>query len=63
MKKMMCAALIAATMMTSCTRRLIDFTVISSKNVGLSIDKSKGKRVKGKSMGPFGLETSCVRYV
>jgi len=35
---------------SSCSQRLIDFTVISSKNVSIGIDKSKGVRVVGKSM-------------
>jgi hypothetical protein len=39
----------------SCTQRLIDFTVISSKNVSMRIDKSQGKNVKGSSMGFVGL--------
>lgn len=33
--------------LTSCSFRLVDFTVISSKNVSLDIDRSQGKKVKG----------------
>lgn len=33
--------------MTSCSIRLVDFTVISSKNVDLDIDRTQGKKVKG----------------
>lgn len=33
--------------LSSCSVRLVDFTVISSKNVSLDLDKSKGKQVKG----------------
>ena len=33
--------------LSSCTYRLVDFTVISSKNVNLNIDRSLGKKVKG----------------
>ena len=33
--------------MTSCSIRLVDFTVISSKNVDLDIDRAQGKKVKG----------------
>lgn len=47
--------LAAIVMFSSCSRRLIDFTVISSKNVGLPITKSSGKQVRGKSMGVFGI--------
>ena len=32
---------------SSCSVRLVDFTVISSKNVSLDIDRTKGKIVKG----------------
>jgi len=32
----------------SCTFRLVDFTVISTKNVNMSIDKTKGKKTEGK---------------
>ena len=33
--------------LTSCSVRLVDFTVISSKNVSLDIDRAQGKKVKG----------------
>ena len=33
--------------LTSCSVRLVDFTVISSKNVSLDIDRVQGKKVKG----------------
>lgn len=36
----------------SCSIRLVDFTVISSKNVGLRMDKTKGKQVEA-SKGYF----------
>ena len=35
--------------LTSCSIRLVDFTVISSKNVSLDIDRTQGKKVKGES--------------
>ncbi|NBV13762.1 MAG: hypothetical protein EBS07_06810 [Sphingobacteriia bacterium] len=38
--------------------RLIDFTVISSKNVNLKIDKSQGIRVTGNSNGFLGVGAS-----
>ncbi|HWY37241.1 MAG TPA: hypothetical protein VNY73_01690 [Bacteroidia bacterium] len=45
------ASLAVAFFMTSCTQRLIDFTVISSKNVTLRLpDDAKGPRTKGKEM-------------
>ena len=37
-------------MLSSCTTRLVDFTVISSKNIALNFDKSDGKRTEGQSM-------------
>jgi len=39
---------IAAMTLTSCSIRLVDFTVISSKNVSLDIDKSEGIQTEGK---------------
>ena len=33
--------------LSSCSMRLVDFTVISSKNVNLDIDRTKGKKVEG----------------
>jgi hypothetical protein len=52
--------LILASMLvfSSCSYRLIDFTVISSKNHSLKIDKSQGVRVSGSSNGFLGLGTS-----
>jgi len=44
--------------MSSCSYRIIDFTVISSKNVSLKIDKSKGKKVTGSSNGFLGIGAS-----
>ena len=45
------ASLAAALIMSSCQQRLIDFTVISSKNVTLRLpDDAKGPRSKGKEM-------------
>lgn len=45
-------------LMTSCSLRLVDFTVISSKNVSLKIDKSQGIRVSGSSVGFLGIGAS-----
>ena len=49
-----------ATMLTfsSCSYRLVDFTVISSKNFNLKIDKSQGVRVSASSNGFLGLGAS-----
>jgi hypothetical protein len=42
---------IGAMVMSSCNYRMIDFTVISSKNVTLRLpDDAKGKKVEGKDM-------------
>ena len=39
--------LLACFSMSSCTFRLVDFTVISSKNVDIGADRSKGKVTEG----------------
>jgi hypothetical protein len=51
-------ALVACLAFSSCSERLIDFTVISSKNVSLRINKTQGKQVKGTDFGPFGIGTN-----
>jgi hypothetical protein len=51
-------SLLGLVTLSSCSQRLVDFTVISSKNHSLSIDKSQGIRVKGKSMGFLGIGAS-----
>lgn len=51
-------SLLGLVSLSSCSQRLVDFTVISSKNHDLKIDKSQGIRVKGKSMGFLGLGAS-----
>ncbi|MEM1322707.1 MAG: hypothetical protein AAGG75_20750 [Bacteroidota bacterium] len=33
---------------SNCTVRLVDFTTISTKNVNLNVDRSKGKKTEGK---------------
>ena len=43
---------------SSCSARLVDFTVISSKNHGLKIDKTQGVRVSASSDGFLGLGAS-----
>lgn len=43
---------------SSCTYRLVDFTIISSKNHSIDIDKTLGKRVKGKSNSFLGIGAS-----
>lgn len=48
-------AFAAIFMLSSCSQRLIDFTVISSKNTNLMIDKSQGKFTEGKSMKIFAI--------
>jgi hypothetical protein len=52
------AIIIAVITFSSCSHRLIDFTVISSKNVSLKFDKAQGKAVSGKSMGFLGFGAS-----
>lgn len=43
---------------TSCSSRLVDFTVISSKNHSINFNKAEGKQVMARSMGFLGLGTS-----
>jgi hypothetical protein len=43
---------------SSCSYRLVDFTVISSKDSNLKIDKSQGVRVSASSNGILGLGAS-----
>ena len=52
MKKIILPVLfVGAILMCSCNQRMIDFTVISSKNVTLRLpDDAKGKKVEGKDM-------------
>ncbi len=40
-------ALAGTLTLTSCSVRLVDFTVISSKNVNLNIDRTKGVKTEG----------------
>jgi hypothetical protein len=41
-------ALVSTFMLSSCSYRLVDFTAISSKNLSLPIDKTKGVKTEGK---------------
>ena len=45
--KFLAIVVIMALSLSSCSFRLVDFTAISSKNVDLNIDRSKGKKVEG----------------
>lgn len=40
-------ALFAIIIMSSCTARLVDFTVISTKNAEIGVDRTKGKQTEG----------------
>lgn len=48
-------AIVLPIILSSCTARLVDFTVISSKNVNIGFKKSEGKKVIGKSIGFLGI--------
>jgi len=52
------AVLIAVLTLSSCSQRLVDFTVISSKNHAINFDLEQGKATTGKSMGVFALGTN-----
>ncbi|MDB5283504.1 MAG: hypothetical protein JWO06_2579 [Bacteroidota bacterium] len=58
MKRITILAIVIAIAASSCTRRVIDFTVISTKNVQMSMDKSKGKQVTIKDIKPFGINVT-----
>ena len=49
------AVMVAIFTLAGCSTRLIEFTVISSKNVNLRIDRAQGKFVSASSNGLFGL--------
>ena len=53
--KLIALLMVIALGVSSCSQRLIDFTVISSKNVSFNIDKAKGKKVKQSDMGFIGI--------
>lgn len=42
------AIIIVVFTLSSCTFRLVDFTVISSKNVDIGVDRTKGVQTEGK---------------
>ncbi len=50
LSKLMVMALVFSALLfnTSCTHRLVDFTVISTKNAEIGASKVKGKRTEGK---------------
>ena len=45
---------LAVILLSSCSARLVDFTVISSKNHSIKFNLDEGKVTKGKSMGVLG---------
>ncbi len=53
--KTLVVVIVALFFLTSCSNRLVDFTVISSKNVSLKFEKSQGKEVSGESIKYFGM--------
>jgi hypothetical protein len=52
------AIVIAIVMLSSCSYRLVDFTVISSKNHSLNFDLTQGKQVSASSNGFLGIGAS-----
>ncbi|MEI6815781.1 MAG: hypothetical protein WCL14_04155 [Bacteroidota bacterium] len=53
--KKLIPVIVAIFFLSSCSNRLVDFTVISSKNVSLKFEKSQGKEVTGESIKYFGM--------
>lgn len=49
---------VVAVVCASCSARLVDFTVISSKNVQLTYDRASGRQVVGKSNKFLGIGAS-----
>lgn len=45
-------------MLSSCSYRTLDFTIVSTKTYSMSINKDAGTNTEGKSMGFLGLGTS-----
>lgn len=56
-KKLLILSLTVA-LLSSCSARLVDFTVISSKNHSIKFNMEDGKITKGASLGVFGLGTN-----
>ena len=54
----LCISLLSVVLFSSCSYRIVDFTIISSKNHTIRFDMTQGKRVEGKSMGFLGIGTS-----
>ena len=46
---------LAVVLFSNCSARLVDFTVISSKNHSIKFNLDEGKATKGKSMGVFAI--------
>ncbi len=57
-RKYLILALTTTFLFSSCSTRLVDFTVISSKNHSLNMDRNGGVQVKGTSVGFLGLGVS-----
>lgn len=51
---LMAASVVCVLFLTSCTQRVLDFTIISSKNTSLRVKESaKGERVQGEDMAAY----------
>ncbi len=57
------AALVAVVLLSSCSYRVLDFTVVSSKALQVGVDKTNGKVVEGSSMGFLGFGSSIKSAV
>lgn len=51
-------AMAATLLLSSCSYRALDFTIVSTKTFSINVDKSSGVQTEGKSMGFLGLGTS-----
>ncbi len=63
-KSILFCTLFSLLLFSSCSYRLLDFTVVSSKNTNLNIPSgAKGERVEGKSMGVFSIGVNIKEAV
>ncbi|MEQ8908620.1 MAG: hypothetical protein RIC95_05480 [Vicingaceae bacterium] len=54
-KLFLAVILVSLVTLSSCSYRLVDFTVISTKNAEIGVDRSKGKKTMGKKSYFLGL--------
>jgi len=58
MNKFIALFALTVLILSGCSHRLVDFTIISSKNHSLAFDRTQARQEKGTSMGFLGMGTS-----